>query len=74
MAGAVPRQSAIWDERRNTSSASRVPPNALPEALAALRRVPPELRRWIVDGAPRLTEAEHLERFGEPYKALRRAK
>jgi hypothetical protein len=23
--------------------------------------------KWVTDGYPTLTEAEHLERFGEPY-------
>ena len=63
-----------WDERRNTSQVFPVPPDALPNALralAALRRDQPALVQWIEDGHPTLTEAEHLERFGEPYRCVR---
>ena len=60
-----------FDERRNTSRVWPVPPNALPDALrslTALRRTDPALVQWIEDGHPNLTEADHLERFGEPYR------
>lgn len=63
----IPRQSTGWDERRNTSRVFPVHPDALPQALAALRRIDPALRAWVEAGAPRLTEAEHLERFGAPF-------
>lgn len=61
---------AGWDDRRNTSRVTMPLPNALPDALGALerlRREQPALVRWVEDGAPRLTEAEHVERFGEPH-------
>lgn len=73
---AIPRQSAIWDDHRNSSAVFDVPPHAADEALEALarlRRDDPALVKWICDGAPRLTEAEHVERFGEPYGGHRRA-
>ncbi len=59
-----------FDESRNTSRGFRVPHDALPNALKALaylRRTNPALTKWIEDGHPNLTEAEHVERFGEPY-------
>lgn len=70
MAAAIPRQHAWWDERRNTSATFGVSPEALGEALdalAAFEHAQPALYAWVAAGAPRLTEAEHLERFGEPY-------
>ncbi len=66
--------AAQWDQRRNSSLVIPPPPNALPDALAALRRfreTNPALHRWITDGHPLLTDAEHVERFGEPYRPLR---
>lgn len=66
------RNVAVFDERRNTSRVFTVPPDALPDArraLAQLRRDEPALVAWIAAGAPRLTEQEHVERFGEPYQA-----
>ena len=76
---ATPRErfpgTAVWDDRRNTSSVRKVPPNALPEALEALayfRRTQPALAAWIAEGAPTLTDDEHVRRFGEPYTASRR--
>jgi hypothetical protein len=60
-----------WDERRNSSAVLPVPPDALPNALralAAFRRDQPALYAWVAAGAPRLSEAEHLARFGEPYR------
>jgi hypothetical protein len=42
-------------------------------ALAELRETEPELVAWILDGYPTLTETEHLERFGEPYRRRGRA-
>lgn len=71
----IPRQDIRWDEHRNTSRVFPVPPGALDEALrslAALRRNDPALVRWLEDGHPRLTEAEHVARFGGPYKRHRR--
>ena len=38
------------------------------EACADLRRRDPELVRWIEDGHPTLTDAEHVARFGKPYR------
>jgi hypothetical protein len=67
----IPRQSSVFDERRNTSRVWPVPPDALPTALKALRTLDPALRRWIEDGHPRLTDDEHRARFGEPYRATR---
>lgn len=70
----MPSQGGGWDERRNTSRVFAVPPTAVPEALAALRafrRNEPAHAAWITDGAPRLTDADHLERFGEPYRTAR---
>lgn len=71
----IPRQSAIFDEHRNTSRVFPVPPEALPNArraLAAFHRDDPALASWVSEGAPRLTEAEHLYRFGEPYVSHKR--
>lgn len=68
----LPRQHAGFDEHRNSSRVWPVPPTALPEArraLAAFERDYPELHRWIIEGHPRLTEVEHVARFGEPYPA-----
>jgi len=65
------RNVAVWDERRNTSRTFPVPPDALPNALRALeqlRRDQPALVDWIEAGAPRLTDAEHRRRFGEPWR------
>lgn len=70
----IPKQTPHFDERRNTSRTFAVPPNALPDALralAGLRARDPELVRWIEDGHPNLTDAEHVERFGEPYNGKR---
>lgn len=67
----LPRQSAVFDDRRNSSRVRLPAPDALPNALrelARLRATQPALVRWIEDGYPTLTEAEHLERFGEPYR------
>lgn len=70
----IPRQSAIFDERRNSSRVFPVPPDALPNArraLAGLRRDYPELVAWIEEGAPRLTAEQHYARFGEPFASHR---
>lgn len=70
----IPKQSSVWDATRNTSRQRPVNPNALPEllrSLAALRRSDPALVRWIEDGAPNLTDAEHVRRFGHPYSTSR---
>lgn len=76
-AAAIPAQPSIWDARRNTSMVHAVPPNALPDALAALaalRRTDPTLVAWIEAGHPNLTEHEHVARFGESYTATRSRK
>jgi len=70
----LPRQHAGFDERRNTSRVFPVPPTALPDArraLAAFKRDAPELYQWIADGHPRLSEAEHVARFGGPYGGVK---
>ena len=72
---AVHTVGARWDERRNTSRVFKPPPDALPNALRslrALRESHPGLVAWLADGHPTLTEAEHVERFGEPYATHRR--
>jgi hypothetical protein len=66
----IPKQHVAWDERRNSSRVFPVPPEALPNALRALRMLherEPELCAWITAGAPTLTEAEHEFHFGSPY-------
>jgi len=63
-----------FDDRRNTSRVITVPPNALPDALRALARfrdTDPALYAWIAAGAPRLTDADHIARFGSSYKSGR---
>jgi hypothetical protein len=73
----IPRQVSVWDERRNTSRVFRPPPDALPNALAALavfRRAAPEHVAWIEGGFPTLTEREHAARFGEQYHKPVRSK
>ena len=75
MAKPIPKQTSRWDERRNTSQVFPVPSDALPTALrslAALRRDQPALVQWIEDGHPTLSEAQHLKRFGEPYRGKAR--
>ncbi len=67
----IPRQTSTWDDRRNTSQVFPVEPGALREAfraLASLRERDPALVRWIEDGHPNLTQEEHVQRFGEPFK------
>lgn len=71
----VPRQSAVWDESRNTSRLRPPSPTALPDALRALaklRETHPALVAWIEAGHPPLSEAEHVRRFGVAYKATRK--
>jgi hypothetical protein len=66
----IPKQASIWDARRNTSAVFQPNPTALADAqraLAHFRATQPELHRWIADGYPALTEAEHVARFGAPY-------
>lgn len=68
---------AVFDEHRNSSRVWPVPPTALPEAesaLAAFKRSQPSLYEWVARGAPNLTEAQHVETFGESYKATRARK
>ena len=73
----LPRQHVSYDERRNTS---RVFPVTVQDgenarrAVTALRRTDPALVQWIEDGHPRLTEAEHIQRFGVPYEPPKRSK
>lgn len=66
------RGLVTWDEHRNTSRVWPVSPDALPAALRALEQLrvdEPALCAWIEEGAPTLTDAEHVERFGEPFTA-----
>jgi hypothetical protein len=68
---AVGRGTA-WDGRRNTSRRIEVPLGAYLAALgvvAAFRAREPALARWIEDGAPGLSEAGHVARFGAAYPA-----
>ena len=64
----------MWDEHRNSSRVFPVPPESLPNALRACATIDGALRRWIEDGHPTLTEADHFARFGEPFKATRAKK
>jgi hypothetical protein len=67
----IPKQSSVWDERRNTSLVIPPPPGAAADALKAVRsymRRYPRHARWIVDGHPNMTDDEHYARFGMPYK------
>lgn len=62
---------AAWDERRNSSRTFAPAPGAARDAVRACRELRarhPELVAWIEAGAPRLTELEHTERFGMPYR------
>ncbi len=73
----IPRQAVVWDETRNSSRERRPSPTALADcraSLSALRRNDPALVQWIEDGHPTLTEAEHVERFGAPYKTRTRSR
>ncbi len=66
---------ATWDERRNTSRLFEPDPGAVDAALRAIRvwrRLEPAHAQWVADGAPALTEAEHLERFGGAYQSHRK--
>lgn len=70
-------QAGQWDERRNTSRVRPVEHGALDAAVYALakwRASDPRHAAWIIDGAPPLTEREHVERFGVAYvkRAIRR--
>lgn len=70
----IPKQTPHFDERRNTSRTFAVSPNALPDALRALARLrvtDPDLVRWIEEGHPTLTAAEHFERFGAEHEGKR---
>lgn len=69
----IPRQGGfVFDEKRNTSRVFPVPAGAHRDALRALHGLDPALRRWITEGHPRLTESEHVARFGEPYRVTRK--
>jgi hypothetical protein len=62
--------AAAFDDRRNTSRQRMPEPGAAQrglEAMARLRQHDPALVRWIEDGHPLLTEAEHRRRFGCDY-------
>lgn len=62
-------------DSRNTSAVRQPSPFALEDLTRELERMrgeQPELVEWIEAGYPTLTEAEHVERFGEPYRAGRR--
>jgi hypothetical protein len=65
----LPKQPAHFDEHRNSSRVWPVTPQD--GENAAFKRDYPELHAWIVEGAPTLTEAEHVARFGEPYNGVR---
>lgn len=68
----VPRQSSIWDERRNTSQVHLPPPTAVNDALKALRKLrmsAPRFVRWLEEGAPAIhSDKDHYLKFGKPYK------
>ena len=67
----IPWQASVWDDHRNTSQVFEVPVGASKDAIRACRswaETNPAHAQWIADGYPTLSEAEHLERFGEPYK------
>lgn len=73
----IPRQTPWWDQRRNSSAVIPPAPDALANAqraLRAFRESYPALVAWIEDGHPRLTDAEHVARFGVPYEAPKRSK
>lgn len=68
---AIPPQASVWDRRRNTSQVQPVPSDSWRQAVAALERWAaenPGHARWIADGYPSMSEAEHRDRFGEPYR------
>ena len=68
---------ATWDERRNSSRVFPVSPQDVDNARNALHRLritDPALVEWIEAGHPTLTEAQHVEQFGEPYRAARARK
>jgi hypothetical protein len=72
---AIPRQSSVWNDRRNTSRVFPVPPGAVEDAERALQRWQaenPAHARWILDGYPTLTDDEHVSRFGVPYEPAKR--
>jgi len=65
---------AQWDDKRNTSRVVPVSPlaaKACREACERWAKANPAHFRWLLDGHPTLTHAEHVERFGEPYKGVR---
>lgn len=67
----IPWQHVEWDEHRNTSQVFPVPPGSLERALASLeylREHDPALVAWIEAGHPNLSEQDHLQRFGKPFK------
>jgi len=68
--------AAQWDQRRNSSLVIPVAPDALPNAMRALRAFresDPALYAWVAEGAPNLTGDEHVQRFGEPYRSSKPA-
>jgi hypothetical protein len=70
---AVPRQSAVWDERRNSSRVTPPGPAAAADArerLDSFRAQQPQLAAWVEAGAPPIrSDDEHRRWFGEPYAA-----
>ena len=71
MARPIPRQSAIWDSRRNTSAVKGPPPGAVTDAIRTLERWRwdnPNHADWIEAGHPTMTEDEHVRRFGVTYQ------
>lgn len=62
---------STFNHRRNTSRVFPVPPGSLEAAQRSLEQFAqdhPAHAQWIKDGYPTLTDAEHVERFGKPYK------
>jgi hypothetical protein len=73
----LPRQSSLFDEHRNSSRVFPVTAQDAENARRALARFAqddPLLYAWVAEGAPRLSEAEHLARFGEPYRGVKARK
>jgi len=73
----IPKQTSLWDPKRNTSQVFPVTLQDVENArraLEAYKRDYPAHYQWIIDGPPNLTEAEHVQRFGEHYKGVRARK
>jgi hypothetical protein len=70
----LPRQTSRFDEHRNTSRVWPVTEQDAENArraLAAFHRSNPALVKWLEDGHPRLTDDEHVARFGESYSGVK---